>query len=434
MKLWEKGIEIDQLIESFTISKDRNLDLLLAEADIQGSKAHADMLASVGLITAEENIQIQEVLDSLSAKASRGEFVIEEGVEDVHSQVEFTLTKQLGNTGKKIHLGRSRNDQVLVDLRLFFRNCLDNIIERTGDLVKRLLEMAEKNQDILMPGYTHMQMAMPSSFGMWFGGYAEALTDDIEYFAGVRHLINRNPLGTAAGYGSSMPIDRDMTTKALDFEGLCINPINAQIGRGKTEYILSNTLATASITISKLAMDICLFSSQQYGFIELPDHLTTGSSIMPHKKNPDVFEIIRARANLLISLPVQIGQVINSLPSGYHRDYQVLKEVLFPALESYKEIIELLIHCIPQIEILPIDLSEERYKYLFSVEKVNQYVSEGHSFREAYKMVASEIADDSFIPPMELNHTHIGSLGNLGLERIASRCTYILEGNRRKYE
>ncbi len=421
MKLWDKGYSINDKIEAFTIGKDRELDLDLAVYDVQGSMAHADMLAKIGLITSEENALLQSALKEIGAAASANNFIIEEGIEDVHSQVELMLTRKLGDVGKKIHLGRSRNDQVLLDLRLFFRAQLSLIATEAASTVDVLLSSADQHQEVFIPGYTHMQIGMVSSWGMWFGGFAEALIDDIEYLNLTKKVINRNPLGTAAGYGSSIPLDRDMTTAALEFEGPCINPINAQIGRGKTELQIANAISSIALTINKLAMDICLFSNENYGFVSLPKEYTTGSSIMPHKKNPDVFELIRAKSNLLIALPNQIASMISNLTSGYHRDFQLQKEILFPALEQTRALIDLVKYCIPHLIIKPTQVYDEKYQYLWSVEVVNKYVLEGMSFRDAYKKVGMDIEAGNYNPPRTIDHTHLGSLGNLGLERMRER-------------
>lgn len=421
MKLWDKGYNIDTLIDSFTTGKDRELDIDLAPYDIQGSKAHANMLCKIGLINVDENDKLQQELELIGQEISTGKFIIEEGIEDVHSQVELMLTRRLGDIGKKIHLGRSRNDQVLVDLRLFFRAQLDQLFTKTSDLITLLIQTSEKHKDVLIPGYTHMQIGMVSSFGLWFSGYAEALLDDAEYLKLTQKAINRNPLGTAAGYGSSIPLDRQETTDELDFEGLCINPINAQIGRGKTELMVANAISTMALSLNKMAMDICMFSNENYKFLSLPKEFTTGSSIMPHKKNPDVFELIRAKANTLIALPGQLSMMLSNLPSGYHRDFQLQKELIFPAIEAIDELLSLVIHCVPNMIIHSTQVYEDKYQYLFSVELVNQYVLEGMSFRDAYKKVGMQIEEGTFEAPKEIKHTHIGSVGNLGTELMLER-------------
>jgi len=421
MKLWDKGYSIDDRIERFTTGRDRELDIDLAPYDVQGTKAHANMLAHIGLLTKEENTQLQAELKNIEEEIADGKFSIQDGIEDVHSQVELMLTLRLGDVGKKIHLGRSRNDQVLVDLRLFFRAQLTEIGTLSKQLIELLLNTAAHHKNSLIPGYTHMQIGMVSSFGMWFSGYAEALIDDLEYLLATRKSINRNPLGTAAGYGSSIPLDRQHTTAALAFEGLCVNPINSQIGRGKTELMVANAISTMALSINKMAMDICMFSNENYGFLSLPKEFTTGSSIMPHKKNPDVFELIRAKCNMLISVPSQLSMMLSNLPSGYHRDFQLQKELIFPAIEDLKDILGLIIHCVPKMIIKQTQVYDEKYQYLFSVELVNQYVLEGMSFRDAYKKVGLQIESGKFVAPTEINHTHIGSLGNLGIELMTKR-------------
>lgn len=421
MKLWDKGYDINERIQRFTIGKDRELDIHLARYDVLGSKAHTQMLSTIGLISQEENQQLQEALDHILGSIDRQEFVIEDGIEDVHSQVELLLIRKLGDVGKKIHLGRSRNDQVLLDLRLFFRDQLDQLQGSAAILAELLLDSAGAYEAVLMPGYTHMQIGMISSYGMWFSGFAEALIDDIALLKAIGIVINRNPLGTAAGYGSSIPLDRDLTTRLLGFDGLCINPINAQIGRGKTEMQMSYALSSIALTLNKMAMDICLYSNENYKFLSLPREYTTGSSIMPHKKNPDVFELIRAKTNLLIGLPGQIASMISNLTTGYHRDFQLQKEVLFPALFELEDILQLVIQCIPQLIIHDTQVYDERYKYLWSVEVVNKLVIEGMTFRDAYRKVGMDIEAGIFDPPQTVEHTHMGSINNLGLDRMRRR-------------
>ncbi len=414
MKLWDKGYKIDALIEDFTTKEDRKLDLLLAKYDVEGSKAHATMLASIGYLSEMELSKIIDELNKISLTIEAGSFKIEEGVEDVHSQVEMILVASIGDIGKKIHLGRSRNDQVLLDLRLFYRDQLDIIKAKSGKLAASILDLSEKHKDNLMPGYTHMQMAMVSSFGMWYGAFAESLIEDISFVSNTRNQINKNPLGTAAGYGSSIPLDRDMTTRLMDFDALCVNPIFAQMARGKTELQIGYAIAQLAFTIGKLAMDVCHYSSQNFGFMKLSKEFTTGSSIMPHKKNPDVFELIRANCNFLSTLPQQLQSVIGNLPSGYHRDFQLLKEIIFPAIQKMNQVIDLTSHALPKLEILPPDLSEEKYQYLYSVEVVNDLVKNGMPFRDAYKKVGMDIEEGNFEPLTDLNHIHVGSIGNLG--------------------
>jgi len=428
MKLWQKDFSIDKKIETFTVGKDRELDLQLAKYDIQGSLAHIKMLESIGLLTTEEWQQLDSALKRIYRKIEKGVFEIEAGVEDVHSQVELMLTEEMGDVGKKIHSGRSRNDQVLVDLRLFFRAEIQEVVEETEALFETLLQLSEQHKEVLMPGYTHLQVAMVSSFGLWFGGFAESLTDDLQLMQSVYKTINQNPLGSAAGYGSSFPLNRQMTTELLGFRELNYNVIHAQLGRGKTELLLSFGLAAIANTVGKLAMEVCLFCNQNYGFLKLPDELTTGSSIMPHKKNPDVFELIRAKCNKLQALPNEIISITGNLPSGYHRDFQLLKESVFPALAEVKDCLQIAAFVLQNIEVKPDMLADEKYNYLYSVEAVNQLVLKGMPFRDAYKTVGQQIETGAFEPPKTLQHTHEGSLGNLCNEQIRAKMQKILEG------
>lgn len=428
MKLWDKGYSIDSLIEDFTTKEDRKLDVELARYDVQGSLAHVKMLRSIGFLSEDELIKIEIELEKIALAIENGTFRIDDGVEDVHSQVEMLLVQAIGEIGKKIHLGRSRNDQVLVDLRLFFRAELSMLSKKMSSLALQLLELSDKNKDNLMPGYTHMQMAMISSFGMWYGAYAESLIEDIQMCLNTKKQINKNPLGTAAGYGSSIPVDRKMTTELLGFDAICVNSVFAQMGRGKTEILVSNVISQISFTIGKMAMDICHYSSQNFGFMKLSNEFTTGSSIMPHKKNPDVFELIRANCNLLSSLPQQIYSVLGNLTSGYHRDFQLLKEILFPAIQKINGIIDLVSYALPQLEIIPPDLTEEKYDYLYSVEVVNELVKSGTPFRDAYKKVGKDIEEGKFIPQRQLHHTHIGSIANLGNDILRDRLRRLMEG------
>jgi len=421
MKLWDKGYQINERIESFTVGKDRELDLLIASYDVEASIVHAQMLSEIGLISIEENVQLHNELRLIAHDIEKGSFTIEPDMEDVHSKIEHILVSKLGDIGKKIHLGRSRNDQVLVALRLFFRDQLMRLIDDAKELAHILIDSADQHKDILIPGYTHMQVGMVSSCGLWLSAYAEGLIDDMQYLSSTQNLINRNPLGTAAGYGSSLPLDREMTTEELSFSGVCINPINAQMGRGKTEWLVANSIAALGITLNKLAMDICLFSNENYKILSLPKEYTTGSSIMPHKKNPDVFELIRAKCSLLINLPSQISAVISNLTSGYHRDFQLLKELIFPAIDQLRTILSLLSECIPHLTFHESQVHDERYRYLWSVELVNQYVLEGMSFRDAYRKVGREIDQGQYKPPKTINHTHLGSIGNLGLNQMRAR-------------
>ncbi|RMG79724.1 MAG: argininosuccinate lyase [Bacteroidetes bacterium] len=427
-KLWDKNAPNDAMTEAFTIGQDRELDLRLAPWDVLGSLAHIKMLTAVGLLSATELEQLERALRDIYAQTQTGDFEIEPGVEDVHSQVELMLTRQLGDVGKKIHSGRSRNDQVLVDLRLFFRAEIREIVTDTKALFDTLQQLSEQHADVLMPGYTHLQVAMVSSFGLWFGAYAESLADDLRLWQSVFHIINQNPLGSAAGYGNSFPLNRQMTTRLLGFEDLCYNVIHAQSGRGKTELYLSFAVAALAHTLGKLAMDVCLFCNQNYGFLQFPDELTTGSSIMPHKKNPDVFELLRAKSGQLQSLPNQIMLLTGNLPSGYHRDFQLLKEMVFPALDTLKSCLRMTRHALSKAKVNPQILKDDKYKYLFSVEVVNELVLKGMPFRDAYKAVARQIADGSFSPPKTVRHTHEGSIGNLCTEQIRQKMAQTLDG------
>jgi len=421
MKLWEKGYSINEHIEAFTVGRDREFDLSLATYDVQASLAHADMLCKIGMITTVENDALRSALEKIDEAIKVGKFTIEQSVEDVHSQIEKILVAQIGDIGKKIHLGRSRNDQVLVALRLFFRDRLQTLINESKEVISILIDTAYKYKDILIPGYTHMQIGMVSSVGLWLSAFAEGLIDDAEYISKSISVINRNPLGTAAGYGSSLPLDREMTTEQLGFEGLCINPINAQLGRGKSELLVANGLSAMALTLNKLAMDICLFSNENYGILSLPKEYTTGSSIMPHKKNPDVFELIRAKSNLIITLPNQVASIISNLTSGYHRDFQLQKEIIFPALDQMSTLLRLIAQCVPQLIFHESQVHDEKYQYLWSVELVNKYVQEGMTFRDAYRKVGMAIDSGDYHPPKEIKHTHIGSIGNLGLDKMRGR-------------
>lgn len=428
-KLWEKGIKTDEFIERFTVGKDRELDLELAKYDVQGTIAHITMLESVGLLEADElEILIKELNRMLDEVIEPGNFEIEEGVEDVHSQIELMLTRKLGDVGKKVHSGRSRNDQVLVDIRLYLRDQIKEIAALSKTLFETLLSQSEATQEILLPGYTHTQAAMPSSFGMWFGAYAESLVDDLVLLESAYHIINRNPLGSAAGYGSSFPLNRTMTTELLDFEGMNVNSVYAQMGRGKTEQTLSFAMAGIAGTLNKLAADVCLYNSQNFQFLKLPAELTTGSSIMPHKKNPDVFELIRAKTNHLKTLSNQIMMATTNLTSGYHRDFQILKELLFPAIQELKSCLFITDYAAKQMEVNEDILDDPKYKLIFSVEAVNELVQQGIPFRDAYQKVAKQIEDGSFEPPETLNHTHEGSIGNLGNEEIQKRMNKVFSG------
>lgn len=419
MKLWEKGIPVNKAIEEFTVGQDRELDLYLAPFDILGSMAHITMLESVGLIEKNELPGLMKELTKLYNQALEGKFIIEEGVEDVHSQVEFLLTKELGDLGKKIHSGRSRNDQVLLDLKLFTRDAIKEIVESTSSIIDVLLTRADETKSILMPGYTHLQVAMPSSFGLWFSAYAESLTDDLELLYSAYKITNQNPLGSAAGYGSSFPLNRQLTTDLLGFDKMNYNVVYAQMGRGKVEKIVSFAVANIASTLSKLAYDVCLFMSQNFGFVSLPDEFTTGSSIMPHKKNPDVFELIRARCNKLQGVPNQISLIINNLPSGYFRDLQMVKEVFLPSFKELSDCVNIAALALSNMKVNQDIINDPKYNYLFSVEEVNKLVLQGVPFREAYLQVGKQIESGQFHPEKEVKHVHEGSLGNLCLEKIS---------------
>jgi len=427
MKLWDKGTPVNKAIEEFTVGKDRELDLYLATHDILGSMAHVTMLESVGLIEKAELPVLLEQLKKLYTKAKNGDFIIEEGVEDVHSQVEFLLTQELGDLGKKIHSGRSRNDQVLLDLKLFTREAIKEIVESTTELINNLLQRAEENKDILMPGYTHLQVAMPSSFGLWFSAYAESLTDDLELLRSAYKITNQNPLGSAAGYGSSFPLNRQMTTDLLGFDNMNYNVVYAQMGRGKVEKIVSFAMANLAATMSKLAYDVCLFMSQNFNFVSLPVEFTTGSSIMPHKKNPDVFELTRARCNKLQGIPGQISLIINNLPSGYFRDLQMVKEVFLPAFKELNDCLNIVGLAVKNMSVNKNILDDDKYNYLFSVEEVNKLVLQGIPFREAYKTIGAQIENQQFQPEKKVDHVHEGSIGNLCLDKILDKKLKIIE-------
>ena len=417
-KLWEKSVQVDRDVERFTVGKDREMDLYLAPFDILGSLAHISMLQSIGLLTAEELKQLTEELRNIYRDTEPGKFLIEEGVEDVHSQVELLLTRKLGDIGKKIHSGRSRNDQVLVDLKLFTRSRLQNIVKKTKKLFDTLIAQSEKYKQVLMPGYTHLQVAMPSSFGLWFAAYAESLADDLIVMQAAYRVCNRNPLGSAAGYGSSFPLNRTQTTDSLGFETMDYNVVYAQMGRGKTERIVASAIASIAATLAKLAFDACLYNSQNFAFIKLPDAFTTGSSIMPHKKNPDVFELTRAKCNKLQALPYQITLIANNLPSGYFRDLQIIKELFLPSFDELEECLDMVDLMISQIAVNEHILDDKRYDYMFSVEEVNRRVQTGTPFRDAYKQVGLEIEAGKFSPDKNIHHTHEGSIGNLCNDRI----------------
>ena len=419
-KLWEKNVKVDAGIDLFTVGRDREMDVYLARYDILGSIAHITMLESIGLLTREELDKLTQELRNIYAIAEKGDFLIEDGVEDVHSQVELMLTRSLGDIGKKIHSGRSRNDQVLVDLKLFIRSELQSVVELTDNLFTTLIAQSEKYKNVLMPGYTHLQVAMPSSFGLWFGAYAESLVDDLTVLQAAYRVSNRNPLGSAAGYGSSFPLDRSLTTRLLGFDSMNYNVVYAQMGRGKTERIVASALASIAATLSKLAFDACLFNSQNFGFIKLPDAYTTGSSIMPHKKNPDVFELTRAKCNKIQALPYQITLIANNLPSGYFRDLQIIKEVFLPAFDELKNCLRMVEQMMSRITVNEHILDDCRYDPIFSVEEVNRLTLEGTPFRDAYKQVGLRIEAGDFTPNKDVHHTHEGSIGNLCNEQISS--------------
>ncbi|MDR3194993.1 MAG: argininosuccinate lyase [Tannerella sp.] len=426
-KLWEKNVQTDRMVERFTVGKDREMDLYLARYDVLGSMAHIRMLESVGLLAHDELQLLLAALKDIHALAEKGAFVIEDGVEDVHSQVELLLTRKLGDTGKKIHSGRSRNDQVLLDLKLFTRAQIQELAGLASDLFDVLIAQSDRNKDVLMPGYTHLQIAMPSSFGLWFGAYAESLADDLLLMQAAYRICNRNPLGSAAGYGSSFPLNRSMTTELLGFDSLNYNVVYAQMGRGKMERTVAFAMAGMAATLSKLAMDACLFNSQNFAFIKLPDAFTTGSSIMPHKKNPDVFELTRAKCNKIQGLPQQITLIGNNLPSGYFRDLQIIKEVFLPSFDELKDCLRMVTQMMGEIEINGHILDDTKYALLFSVEEVNRRVLAGVPFRDAYRQVGLEIEAGTFVADPTVHHTHEGSIGNLCNEQIVRLKREILQ-------
>ena len=428
MKLWEKSVQVDKDIERYTIGRDREMDLYLAPYDVLGSMAHITMLESIGLLTRDELDVLLREMKQIYRDACEGRFVIEEGIEDVHSQVELILTRRLGDIGKKIHSGRSRNDQVLIDLKLYMRHEIEAIVEAVRQLFDMLQTQSERYRDVLMPGYTHLQVAMPSSFGLWFGAYAESLVDDLQVLQGAYRVVNRNPLGSAAGYGSSFPLRRQMTTDLLGFDSMAYNVVYAQMGRGKTERIVAQALGGIAGTLAKLAFDACMFSSQNFGFIKLHDAFTTGSSIMPHKKNPDVFELTRAKCNKLQGVPEQIMMITNNLPSGYFRDLQIIKEVFLPTFDELKDILRMVTLMMEHITVNEHILDDPRYDLMFSVEEVNRLASEGMPFRDAYKKVGLDIEAGRFTPVKAVHHTHEGSIGNLCTAEIRALMDRVLEG------
>lgn len=435
-KLWEKSVHVTEEIDRFTVGHDRELDLYLAKYDVLGSMAHVTMLHSIGLIADEELPVLLRELRAIYQVAESGDFVIEDGIEDVHSQVELMLTRKLGDMGKKIHSGRSRNDQVLVDLKLFTRDKIREVAEAVRDLFAELQQQSERYKNVLMPGYTHLQVAMPSSFGLWFGAYAESLADDMLLLEAAYRMTNRNPLGSAAGYGSSFPLNRTMTTELLGFNSMDYNVVYAQMGRGKNERNVAFALAGIAGTVAKLAFDACMFNSQNFGFVRLPDECTTGSSIMPHKKNPDVFELIRARCNKLQALPTQVVMIMNNLPCGYFRDLQEIKEVFLPAFDQLLSCLRMATYIVARMRVNEHILDDARYDLMFSVEEVNRLASEGMPFRDAYKKVGLDIEAHQFTPNKEIHHTHEGSIGNLCNDRIAAlmQATYARFGFERVSE
>jgi len=417
-KLWQKDKGMDALVEKFTVGKDREFDLLLAEHDVVASKAHAKMLQKVGLLSAADLKKVLEGFAKIEKQIEQGKFVIEEGTEDVHSQIEFQLTKTAGDAGKKIHTGRSRNDQVLTAVKLYLRSELKTISEQVKTLFEIFISLSEKNKDVLLPGYTHLQIAMPSSFGLWLGAYAESFCDDMELVAAAYAICNKNPLGSAAGYGSSFPLDRKLTTELIGFDMLNVNSVYAQMTRGKTEKAVATALSSIAQTLAKFSYDVCLYMSQNFDFLSFPEELTTGSSIMPHKKNPDIFELVRGKCNLIQGIPNQLTLLTTNLPSGYHREMQLTKEVLFPAISQLKDCLQILTFALPQMKVKKDILNDNKYLYLYSVDAVNDLVKQGVSFRDAYKKVGLEINQGKFKRPEKLKHSHIGSIDNLGTPLI----------------
>ncbi|WP_417369608.1 argininosuccinate lyase [Flavobacterium beibuense] len=426
MKLWDKGIPTDKKTDIFTVGNDRELDLVLAEYDVMGSMAHAKMLGKTGLLNDKEVSELLTGLEKILADIKAGNFLIEDSFEDVHSKVEYLLTEKVGDAGKKIHTARSRNDQVLTDVHLYLKAELTTIKQQVKDFFDLLMAMASENQNVLLPGYTHLQVAMPSSFGMWFSAYAESLIDDVVMLNAALTVTDQNPLGSAAGYGSSFPIDRTFTTNELGFATLKYNSVAAQMSRGKTEKTTAFALASVAGTLSKLAMDICLYLSQNFNFISLPQHLTTGSSIMPHKKNPDIFELIRGKCNKIQALPYELTLITNNLPSGYHREFQLLKEGLFPALQTLKSCLEMAHYSIKEIKVNNNILDDKKYDYLFTVDALNELVAQGIPFRDAYKIVGEQVENGAFVSPKATKHSHEGSINNLCLNEITQKMENII--------
>ena len=427
MKLWDKGFSTDKKIDHFTVGNDRDLDLQLAKYDVIASKAHAKMLGKIGLLTDKETEDLVSELDKIEVCIEKGEFTIEDSFEDIHSKIEYILTEKLGDTGKKIHTARSRNDQVLVAMHLYLKEELSEIKSLTKSLFNLLLDKAEEYKEVMLPGYTHLQIAMPSSFGLWFSAYAESLIDDLYFIEAAFKVADQNPLGSAAGYGSSFPIDRSFTTKEMGFETLKYNVVAAQMGRGKVEKATAFGMASIAATLSKMAMDICLYMSQNFNFVSFPDELTTGSSIMPHKKNPDVFELVRGKCNKLQAVPNQLTLVINNLPSGYHRDLQLVKEIIVPSIQDMKACLEILTFSLKEIQVNTNILEDSKYDYLFSVDTLNELVQNGMPFRDAYKKMGMEINSGNFTPKRDIKHTHEGSLGNLCLEEIRAKMEVLVK-------
>ena len=421
MKLWDKGISIDKKIEQFTVGNDREIDIHIAKYDVIASKAHAKMLQKIGIITVEELVELLGGLKVLETQIENGTFVIEPQFEDVHSKIEFELTKSLGEVGKKIHTARSRNDQVLVALHLYYKENLSIVKEKTKTFFTTLLELAETHKDKVLPGYTHLQVAMPSSFGLWFSAYAELMIDDVYLLNAAIQTVDQNPLGSAAGYGSSFPIDRELTTKEMGFATLKYNVVAAQMSRGKSERTIAASLGSLCNTMSRFAMDTCLYMSQNFGFVSFPDELTTGSSIMPHKKNPDVFELIRGKCNKIQALQSEMILITNNLPSGYHRDFQLLKENIIAAFEEVKDILDIFNYAIQQIIVKDVDIHSDLYKYLFTVDNINTLVVDGLSFREAYQKIGGQVQDGTYVPDTSKHHTHVGSIHNLSLDKIRAK-------------
>jgi argininosuccinate lyase len=421
MKLWDKGFSIDKKIEQFTVGNDRQIDLHIAAYDVQASLAHAIMLQSIGIITDEELQDLKKGLQELADSIEKGTFVIEDSFEDVHSKIEWELTQKLGDVGKKIHTARSRNDQVLVALQLYYKENLAVVNDKVKTLFDTLLNLAETHKESLLPGYTHLQVAMPSSFGLWFSAYAELLIDDVYMLNAVSKVVDQNPLGSAAGYGSSFPIDRELTTKELNFSTLKYNVVAAQLSRGKSERSIASALGGLCNTMSRFSMDVCLYMSQNFNFISFPDELTTGSSIMPHKKNPDVFELIRGKCNKIQALHTEMVLITNNLPTGYHRDFQLLKENIINAFEDVKDILDIFNYSIQQVIVKDIDLNDEKYQYLFTVDSINNLVVEGMPFREAYKQIGEQVQAGTYQPDLGKQHTHVGSIHNLSLDKIREK-------------